>query len=68
MMKTKKVKIELYHNEFEALKANGMISGTCGEYLASAERHGDYIVLDLSIHEANDLLGWVACDAIEAQI
>jgi hypothetical protein len=67
MIKNKRVKIEFYHIEFEALKANSMISGTCGKYLASAEKHGDYIVLDLSIHEANDLVGWVAGEANHAE-
>ena len=63
MIKTKRVKIELHHIEFEAIKANSMISGTCDKFLASAEKQGDYIVLDLSIHEANELVGWVAAEA-----
>ena len=47
----------------------------CSRYLASAKRQGDYIVLDLSLQEANhaeseeesDLLN-SACDAIELHI
>ncbi len=67
MKKTKRVKIELYHIEFEALKANSMISSICGKFLASAEMQGDYIMLDLSIHEANELVGWVAAEANHAE-
>ena len=64
-MRSYRVKIELHHFEFKALKANSMISGMCSSYLASAKRQGDYIVLDISILEAKDL---AACDAIELQL
>ena len=43
-----------------------MISDMCGRYLKSAEKRGDYFVLDLSIQEANDLAGWVAAEANHA--
>ncbi len=66
-MKSKRVKIEFYPYEFEALKANSMISGMCSKYLALAERRGDFVVLDISIHEANDLAGWVAAEANHAK-
>ena len=66
-MKLERVAIELYPYEFEALKANRMISDMCGQYLKSAERRGDFVVLDISIHEANDLAGWVAAEANHAK-
>ena len=66
-MKSKRVKIELYPYEFEALKANSMISDMCSKYLATGERRGDFVVLDISIHEANDLAGWVAAEANHAK-
>jgi hypothetical protein len=66
-MKSKRVEIEFYPCEFEALKANRMISDMCGQYFKSAERRGDFVVLDLSVHEANDLAGWVAAEANHAK-
>ena len=66
-MKSGRVEIELYPYEFEALKANRMISDMCGKYLKSAEKHGDFFVLDIAIHEANDLAGWVAAEANHAK-
>jgi len=66
-MKSERVEIELYPYEFEALKANRMIRDMCGRYLKSAEKRGDYVVLDLSIQEANDLAGWVAAEANHAK-
>ena len=66
-MKSKRVEIELYPDEFEALKANRMISDMCSRYLKSAEKRGDFVVLDLSIQEANDLAGWVAAEANHAK-
>jgi len=66
-MKSGRVEIELYPYEFEALKANRMISDMCGRYLKSAEKRGDYLVLDLSNQEANDLAGWVAAEANHAK-
>ncbi|MHA1629092.1 MAG: hypothetical protein ACTSVS_02760 [Candidatus Heimdallarchaeota archaeon] len=66
-MKSERVEIELSSYEFEALKANGMISHTCGQYFKSAKRLGDYVVLNLSTHEANDLVGWVAAEANHAK-
>jgi len=48
-MKSERVEIELDPYEFEALKANRMISDMCGRYLKSAEKRGDYVVLDLSL-------------------
>jgi hypothetical protein len=66
-MKSGRVEIELYPYEFEALKANRMISDMCSRYLKSAKKRGDYIVLDLSIQEANDLAGWVAAEANHAK-
>ena len=66
-MKSERVEIELYLYEFEALKANRMICDMCGRYLKSAEKRGDYVVLDLSIQEANDLAGWVAAEANHAK-
>ncbi len=66
-MKSERVEIELYPYEFEALKANRMISDMCGRYLKSVEKRGDYVVLDLSIQEANDLAGWVAAEANHAK-
>ena len=62
-MKSERVEIELYVYEFEAIKANRMISDICGRYLKSAEKRGEFVVLDLSIQEANDLAGWVAAEA-----
>jgi len=62
-MKSERVEIELYPYEFEALEANRMIRDMCGRYLKSAKERGDYVVLDLSIQEANDLAGWVAAEA-----
>ena len=47
--------------------ANRMISDMCGQYLKSVERRGDFVVLDISIHEANDLAGWVAAEANHAK-
>jgi len=67
VMKSKRVEIELYPYEFEALKANRMISDMCGQYMKSAERSSDFVVLDISIHEANDLAGWVAAEANHAK-
>lgn len=66
-MKSKRVEIEFYPYEFETLKANRMISDMCGQYFESAERRGDFVVLDLSVHEANDLAGWVAAEANHAK-
>jgi hypothetical protein len=66
-MKLGRVEIELYPYEFEALKANRMICDMCGKYLKSAEKRGDFFVLDISIHEANDLAGWVAAEANHAK-
>ena len=66
-MKSERVEIELYPYEFEALKANRMICDMCGKYLKSAEKRGDFFVLDISIHEANDLAGWVAAEANHAK-
>jgi len=67
-MKSERVEIELHLYEYEALKANSMISDMCGRYLKPAEkRGGDYIVLDLSVQEANDLAGWVAAEANHAK-
>jgi len=65
-MKPERVEIELDFYESEALKANRMISDMCGRYLKSAKERGDYVVLDLSIQEANDLAGWVAAKANHA--
>jgi len=66
-MKSGRVEIELYPYEFEALKANRMICDMCGKYLKSAEKRGDFFVLDISIHEANDLAGWVAAESNHAK-
>ena len=66
-MKPKRVEIEFYFYEFEALKANRMISDMCGQYLESAERRGDFVLIDISIHEANDMAGWVAAEANHAK-
>jgi len=66
-MKSERVEIELYPYEFEALEANRMIRDMCGRYLKSAKERGDYVVLDLSIQEANDLAGWVAAEANHAK-
>lgn len=65
-MKSDRVEIELNFYEFEALKANRMISDMCGRYLKSAKERGDYVVLDLSVQEANNLAGWVAAEANHA--
>jgi len=66
-MKSKRVEIELYPYELEALKANGMIRDMCGKYLKSAKRRGDFVVLDISILDANDFAGWVAAEANHAK-
>ena len=66
-MKPERVEIELDFYEFVALKANRMISDMCGRHLKSAKKRGDYVVLDLSIQEANDLAGWVAAEANHAK-
>lgn len=66
-MKSERVEIEIYVYEFEALKTNRMISDMCGRYLKSAKKRGDYVVLDLSVQEANDLAGWVAAEANHAK-
>jgi hypothetical protein len=66
-MKSERVEIELYSYEFEALKANRMIRDMCSRYLKSAEKRGEFIVLDLSIQDANDLAGWVAAEANHAK-
>lgn len=66
-MRPERVEIELDFYEFEALKANRMISDMCGRYWKSAKERGDYVVLDLSIQEANDLAGWVAAEANHAK-
>ena len=66
-MKSERVEIELYSYEFEALKANRMISDMCSRYLKSVDKRGDYVVLDLSIQEANDLAGWIAAEANHAK-
>jgi hypothetical protein len=66
-MRSNQVKIELHHLEFRTLKANGMISGMCSSYLATAKRQGDYMVIDISIQEANDFAGWVAAEANHAE-
>ena len=66
-MKAERVEIELYPYEFEALKANGMIRDMCGKYLKSSNRCGDFVVLDISILEANDFAGWVAAEANHAK-
>ena len=67
VMKSERVEIELYPYEFEALKANRMISDMCGQYLKSAVRRSDFVVLDISIREANDFAGWVAAEANHAK-
>jgi len=66
-MKPERVEIELDFYEFEALKANRMISDMCGRYLKSAKKRGEYVVLDLSAQEANNLAGWVAAEANHAK-
>ncbi len=66
-MKSERVEIEFHPYEFEALKANRMIRDMCGKYLKSAKRRGDFVVLDISIHEANDFAGWVAAEANHAK-
>jgi hypothetical protein len=66
-MKSERVEIELHHYEFEALKKNKMINDMCGRYLKSVEMRGDYVVLVLSIQQANDLAGWVAAEANHAK-
>ncbi|MEA1877640.1 MAG: hypothetical protein U9N86_12320 [Bacteroidota bacterium] len=66
-MKSERVEIELHSYEFEALKANRMISHTCGQYFKSAKRRGDFVVLDISTHEVNDFAGWVAAEANHAK-
>jgi hypothetical protein len=66
-MKSERVKVEINVYEYGALKANRMISDMCGRYLKSAEKRGDYVVLDLSVQEANDLAGWVAAEANHAK-
>ena len=66
-MRAERVEIELYPYEFEALKANGMIRDMCGKYLKSSKRRGDFVVLDISILEANDFAGWVAAEANHAK-
>jgi len=66
-MKSKKVEIEFHTYEFDALKANRMISDMCGQYLKSADRRGDYVVINISIQEANDFAGWVAAEANHAK-
>ncbi len=66
-MKPKRVEIEFHPYEFEALLANRMISDMGGKYLKSAEKRGDYVVLEIFIHEANDLAGWVAAEANHAK-
>lgn len=66
-MKSERVEIEICVYEFEAIKANRMISDMCGRYLKSAKKRGDYFVLDLSVQEANDLAGWVAVEANHAK-
>jgi len=66
-MKSERVEIELDFYEYEALKANRMISDMCGRYLKSAKKRGDYAVLDLSVKEAKDLAGWVAAEANHAK-
>jgi len=66
-MKSDRAEIELYPYEFEALKANRMISDMFGLYLKSVKRRGDFVVLDVSIHETNDLAGWVAAEANHAK-
>jgi len=66
-MKSERVEVEINAYEFEALKANRMISDMCGRYLKSAKKRGDYVVLELSVQEANDLAGWVAAEANHAK-
>ena len=44
-----------------------MISDMCAKYWKSVKRRGDFVVLDLSIHEANDFAGWVAAEANHAK-
>ena len=65
-MKSERVEIELDSYQFEALKQNRMINDMCGRYLKPAKKRGNYVVLDLSIKEANDLAGWVAAEANHA--
>lgn len=65
-MRSNRVTIEFSFDELEALKDNRMISDICGHYFKSAARHGDFIVLDISIQEADDLAGWVAAEANHA--
>ena len=66
-MKAERVEIELNAYQFEALKANSTISDMCNRYLKPVEKRGDYVVLNLSISEANDMAGWVAAEANHAK-
>ena len=67
VVKHRRVEIEFNSYEFEALLANRMISDMCGMYLESAERRGDFFLIDISIREANDFAGWVAAEANHAK-
>ena len=40
-----------------------MINDMCGRYFKSVKRRGEFVVLNLAVHEANDLAGWVAAEA-----
>ncbi len=62
-MKSERVEIELFYYEFEALKANRTISDMCGQYLKPVEMRGEFVVLDLSVRNAEFLAGWVASEA-----
>ncbi len=56
-----KIEIEIFLEEYEALQANSMIRDMCGSYLnKTINEDEEYIVLELSKSNAEDLLGWVA--------
>jgi len=62
----KKIEIELQKYEFKALTENHMIMAGCEQYLVSPIKDGDFIILQLSIEDATDLVGWVAAESNHA--
>ena len=67
MKKPEKHEVELWCGEYEALMHNRMISSACDTLLASPRKRSDYVILQLTEGQLEDLTGWVAAEANHAK-
>ncbi|MFA7173101.1 MAG: hypothetical protein WC340_06760 [Kiritimatiellia bacterium] len=67
MNKPERHEVELWSGEYEALMRNGMISSVCKALLASPRKRGDYMILQLTESQLEELTGWVAAEANHAK-